>query len=77
MNQRGQRTVLVTGATGFVGSALIKRLVHDGYRVRVLIRPKSDYGMLPEGVDIRFGDFADEHIIEEAAAGICRGCRPG
>lgn len=32
------RTVAVTGATGFIGSHLVQRLVDAGYRVRVLTR---------------------------------------
>ncbi len=31
-----KKKVLVTGGTGFLGAALVKRLVRDGYRVRVL-----------------------------------------
>jgi nucleoside-diphosphate-sugar epimerase len=33
---------LVTGATGFVGSHLVRRLVRDGYAVHVLCRASSD-----------------------------------
>ena len=35
-------TILLTGATGFVGSHILKALVKNGYRVIALIRPSSD-----------------------------------
>lgn len=43
------RSVLVTGATGFVGSVLVRRLVADGRRVLAAVRASS--GALPEGVE--------------------------
>ncbi len=32
------KTILVTGATGYVGGRLVPRLVESGYRVKVLVR---------------------------------------
>lgn len=45
---RSARPVLVTGATGFLGRALVERLAGDGYAVRAAVR--SDRGGWPEGV---------------------------
>jgi NAD(P)-dependent dehydrogenase (short-subunit alcohol dehydrogenase family) len=38
--------VLVTGASGFIGSALVKHLVEAGWRVRALLRPTSPRAQL-------------------------------
>ncbi len=43
--------VLVTGATGFVGSAVVRALLAEGRRVRVLLRPASDRRNLA-GLDV-------------------------
>jgi dihydroflavonol-4-reductase len=42
MASGGPQTVLVTGATGFVGSAVARTLADSGHSVRVLVRPTAD-----------------------------------
>ena len=42
LSEKTTRTILVTGASGFVGSAVLRRLVNEGYAVRALVRPTSD-----------------------------------
>jgi dihydroflavonol-4-reductase len=63
-------TILVTGATGFVGSAVARRLVQHGLEVRVLVRPGSDRRNI-DGLDIEVatGDLADRNSLERAAKG--------
>jgi len=62
--------VLVTGASGFVGSWLVRELVKRGEEVRVLCRPQSRLEDL-EGLDIqkRFGDVTDPESLREAVTG--------
>ena len=62
-------TVLVTGGGGFLGSAIIERLVDRGNAVRSLSR--GDYPKLAEmGVDQIRGDIGDRQIVETACRGV-------
>ena len=63
---------LVTGATGFVGSAVARALLRGGLPVRVLARPTSDRRNLAGlPVDIAAGAMEDAASLARAAAG-CR-----
>jgi dihydroflavonol-4-reductase len=63
---------LVTGATGFVGSAVARALLARGCRVRVLARPNSDRRNLAElAVEIAEGAMEDRASLARAVAG-CR-----
>ncbi len=66
-------TVLVTGATGFVGAAVARRLVDAGAIVRALVRPTSDRRNL-EGLPVVpvMGDLTDPSSLDAALRG-CRG----
>jgi len=64
--------VLVVGGTGFIGRALVRRLVADGHCVRVLARdPSSSARELARlGVDVVAGDFGDADRVDRALKGI-------
>src|SRR5438094_4635366 len=63
---------LVTGATGFVGSAVARVLLKAGHPVRVLARPRSDRRNLKGlSVEIVQGSLEDTASLAAAAAG-CR-----
>ncbi len=66
----GSDTVLVTGASGFVGSAVARLLVERGFRVRALVRPTSPVEHLA-GQDIEFisGDLRDADSVRPAMRG--------
>ncbi len=61
---------LVTGATGFVGAAVVRALLGDGREVRALVRRGSDRRNL-EGlaVDLAEGDLNDRDSLRRAARG--------
>jgi nucleoside-diphosphate-sugar epimerase len=67
-NQESQTGVLVTGGGGFVGSALVRRLVESGYRVTSFSR--GDYPELRKlGVIIIRGDLNNRLEVLKAAEG--------
>ncbi|MGH8184595.1 MAG: hopanoid-associated sugar epimerase [Rhodanobacteraceae bacterium] len=64
---------LVSGANGFVGSAVVRALLRHGYVVRALVRPASDTANLDGlDVDIVRGDLLDPPSLERALQG-CEG----
>ncbi len=68
----GRRTVLVTGATGYIGGRLVPRIVEEGYRVRVLVRSKIRVlsRSWAEDVEIVEGDVQDRGTLAEALSGV-------
>ena len=64
---------LVTGATGFVGAAVARRLLEDHWQVRVLARRGSDRRNLKNlDVEVIEGDLTDVDSLRDAALG-CEG----
>jgi dihydroflavonol-4-reductase len=63
-------TVLLTGASGFVGSAVARRLRAAGFSVRALVRPTSPLAHLSD-LDLEFatGDLRDPEAVRRAMAG--------
>lgn len=59
--------LLLTGATGLVGSRLLPRLVQDGYECRALVRGDVD---LPPGTAGVRGDLADPGTLRAAVEGV-------
>jgi dihydroflavonol-4-reductase len=63
-------STLITGASGFVGSAVVRHLIAAGHSVRVLVRPNSDRrNLLGLPVEIVTGDLTDRKSLDRALAG--------
>ncbi|MDH6130729.1 nucleoside-diphosphate-sugar epimerase [Kitasatospora sp. MAA4] len=69
---RGVRagTVLLTGATGGVGAAVLAELLAQGRPVRALARPESAHLVALDGVDVAEGDLTDLDSLRAAVEGV-------
>jgi len=64
-------TTLITGATGFVGSAVLRKLLDRGEKVRILKRPSSCLSNLSDlDVELCEGDLTDPESLNQAVQGI-------
>ena len=63
------RSVLVTGATGFLGKAIVPRLVAAGHRVRMLGRSTPGPDLLEQGEFVQ-ADLGDRGAVKRALAGV-------
>lgn len=64
-------TVLVTGATGYIGGRLVPELLARGYRVRVMVREAFPvHRKMWPGAEIVVGDVLATESLEEALDGV-------
>jgi 2-alkyl-3-oxoalkanoate reductase len=62
--------ICITGGTGFIGGALVRRLVAEGARVRVLARPSPRADALErDGAEVVRGDLNDRDSVMRAIEG--------
>lgn len=66
----GHRVVLVIGATGALGPAVIRRFVSEGWDVRTLSRKAPPPGALPATVPHVAADITDRQALERAMRGV-------
>ncbi len=62
--------VLVVGATGQLGTAVVDRLRKTGQRVRALVRPGSTREFAAEGVELACGDLREPESLVAACQGM-------
>ena len=64
------RTIVLTGATGYVGGALLPRLLEAGHEVRCVVRDRARAeASLPSGATLTEGDVLSGDGLDEAARG--------
>lgn len=64
--------LLVVGATGQLGSAVVRKLALNDVPVRAFVRPDARYDHLVrfDGVDVAYGDLRDEGSVVRALDGV-------
>ena len=67
------KTVLVTGATGRQGGAVVRHMLAKGWKLRALTRHCDNYAakkLADQGVELMQGDLEDPTALERAARGV-------
>ncbi len=62
--------ILVTGATGFIGSRVVQRLVNEGHEVVALVRETSNTKGFPKEVEVKVADLFDIQSLQDAVKGV-------
>ena len=62
--------LLVTGASGFLGGALVRRLRASGREVRVLVRKPQPWMLQDPGIQVVVGDLGDPEAVTHAVEGV-------
>jgi 2-alkyl-3-oxoalkanoate reductase len=71
LNLRQKEKILVTGASGYIGSEVVNKLVEKGFYVRAFVRPLSKTNSLERlGVELVYGDITDSTALRGAMEGI-------
>jgi len=69
-----KKSYLVTGGTGFIGSALVKRMVQEGYAVRVLDNNSRGAAKrladVTADIELVVADIRDAEAVKRAAQGV-------
>lgn len=63
------KTIFLTGATGFVGTEILKELLKNGYHVKVLVRDKRRLKVENPNIEVMIGDILDFKAVSEGVRG--------
>ncbi len=73
-NSNNSSTVLVAGATGFLGGEICRQLIEKNKKVKGLVRASSDANKVAQlkelGIEIVVGDLKDKTSLKAALAGV-------
>jgi len=61
--------VAITGATGFLGTALTNHLLSIGYKVRAHVHTADKAKLVPEGVEVFIGEISDRKLMSDLVDG--------
>jgi len=66
------KKVLITGATGFIGSHLVERNIREGNKIKILALPgdKKALDFKSRGIDVVYGDIREPSAVNEAVSDI-------
>ncbi len=64
------KKMLVTGATGNVGSRVVRELQGRGVSVRAFVRDPDKAAAMLDGVELVFGDFSNPESVRRALEGV-------
>lgn len=63
--------ILLTGASGFIGSHVARSLIHDGHEIHALLRPSSDTSLIADilpNLHVVTGDLLTVHSIPQLSS---------
>jgi len=71
INIKQKEKVLVTGASGFIGSHLVECLLEKGYEVVCLIKPNEDLQWIEDlDVTLYYGDITEKKVLFDSVQGV-------